>query len=159
MIWSGLLKLLLGLTLAIALLVGGGVATALYLINKVATPPAKPIFANDKKVKAQRPLSSTTDKRQQVSAVKPSTTPTPIQAISPKLLETGAYQARVTWPQGLLLRSEPNFEAERIGGLGYNQQIVVLEESLDKSWQRVRPEDSEQEGWIRTGNTERIEQE
>ena len=156
--WSSLVKLLRGSILAIALLVGGGVAMALYLINKVSTPPAKPIFANDKKVKAQRPPSSTTD-TQTVSVDKPNTTPSPLQTIAPKPLEPGAYQARVTWPQGLLLRSEPNFEAERIGGVGYNQQIVVLEESLDKSWQRVRPEDSEQAGWIRAGNTERIEQE
>ena len=156
MMLSGLIKLLLGLSLAIAILVGSGVATALYLMNKVTTPPSKPMFANDPNVKAQRPPDPT-DKRQTASVATPSATPTPIQT-SPKPLDVGAYQARVTWPQGLLLRSEPNFDAERVGGVGYNQQIVVLEESIDKSWQRVRPEDGEQEGWIRAGNTERIEE-
>ena len=150
MIWSSLAKLLLGFTLAIALLIGGGVAAALYFMNKVSTPPPKPLFANEKpEIKPQRPPSSTTPL--------PSATPTPSETPSPKLLDPGAYKARVTWPQGLSLRSEPNFDAQRIGSLDYNQQIVVLEESADKNWQRVRLEDSEQEGWVKAGNTERVE--
>ncbi len=50
-----------------------------------------------------------------------------------KPLEPGAYQARVTWSQGLSLRSEPNGDAERVGSAAYNQQIVVLGESADKT--------------------------
>lgn len=157
MIWSNLAKLLLGFILAIALLMFGGVATALYLMVKVATVPPKPVFANDKpKVLAQRPRSSTTAKRTTVSTAKPSATPASSQTSSSPL-EPGAYQARVTWSEGLSLRSEPNQDGERIGSLGYNQPIVVLAESPDKKWQRVRLEDSEQEGWIKAGNTARVE--
>ncbi len=160
MLLANLVKFLLGFILAIALLIGGGVAAALYFMNQSTTPPPKPTFANDKPaVKAKLPPASTTTKPTPLPADQPSPTPTPSQTPSPKPLEPGAYRARVTWPQGLSLRSEPNFDAERIGGADYNQQIVVLEESADKNWQRVRLEDSEQEGWVKAGNTERVEEE
>lgn len=152
MIWSGLTKFLIGFTLAITLLIGGGVATAMYFMYRVTIPPPKPVFANDKpRVRTQRPPDSVT--------AKPSATPTPSEAPSPKLLEPGAYKARVTWSEGLSMRSEPNMDAERVGSVLYNQQIVVLEESTDKNWQRVRLEDGEQKGWIKAGNTERAEEE
>jgi hypothetical protein len=34
---------------------------------------------------------------------------------------------------------------------------VVLEESSDKNWQKVRLEDGQQEGWVKAGNTKRTE--
>lgn len=157
MIWSGLAKLLIGLSLASSLLIGGGVAIALYFRYKVTAHPPKPVFANETMVQAKRPHDSTTAKRPTVSADKSSTTPTPSKAPSPKPLKPGTYHARITWSEGLLLRSEPNLDAERIGGVSYNQQVVVLSESTDKIWQRIRLEDSQQEGWIKAGNTTRIE--
>jgi hypothetical protein len=47
-------------------------------------------------------------------------------------------------------------ESTSVGGVEYNETVVVLEESADKEWQRVRLEDGSQEGWIKAGNTERI---
>ena len=158
MIRSGLIKFLLGFSLAIALIVGGGVATAAYFLYKVTILPAKPVFANDKptvKAKAKKPPDAATAKRTSQPATKPSATPTSNNP-SPEPLEPGAYEARVTWPQGLSLRSEPNQDAERVGSLDYNQQIVVLQESTDKNWQQVRLKDSEQKGWVKAGNTKRI---
>lgn len=148
MIWSGLTKFFLGFILAIALIVGGGVATAVYFLYKVTILPPKPVFANDKPtVKAKNSSNSVTAKP---------TSPTSSKTPSPKPLESGAYQARVTWPQGLSLRSEPNQDAERVGSVDYNQQIVVLKESIDKNWQMVRLKDGEQKGWVKAGNTERL---
>lgn len=153
--WSSLVKLLLGVILAIAILMGGGVVTALYFMFKVTTPPPKPMFANDKQsVKAQRSPNSKTAKRTLVSAKQPSAIPNST-APSSKPLEPGAYKARVTWSQGLSLRSEPDLDAERTGSAAYNQLIVVLGESADKNWQRVRLEDGEQEGWIKAGNIQK----
>jgi hypothetical protein len=34
---------------------------------------------------------------------------------------------------------------------------VVLEESPDKEWQRIRVEDGNREGWVKGGNTEKVE--
>lgn len=151
---------MLGFILAIALLIGGGVSVALYFVSKVSTLPPKPIFANDTAtVKAKTPTASTTAKNTTVPTTQPSAIPTPSEISPQPALEPGAYEARVTWSEGLILRSEPNIDAERIGSAGYNQQIRVLEESIDKNWQRIRLDDSEQEGWVKAGNIERINQE
>ena len=147
MIWSNLAKLLIGFILAIAVLLGGGVALAVYFMYKVSTPPPRPVFANETtKVKVQRSPTKT-------AAPKPSEA-----APTSKPLEPGAYHAKVTWPQGLVMRSEPNSDAEHIGSAGYEQQVVVLQESADKNWQRVRFENGEQEGWVKAGNTERVKE-
>ncbi|MEH2461375.1 SH3 domain-containing protein [Nostoc sp.] len=163
---SGLTKFILGFLLAIAVLVGGGVAVALYFMNRTGIPPAKPVFSNDSpSVKAQAP--KTTEPGGGKPSLKPGTqtqssassTPTesPKATPSPKPLPSGAYRGRVSWSQGLSLRSQPNQEAERIGGVGFNQKIIVLEESEDKSWQKIRLEGSEQEGWVKAGNTEKVD--
>lgn len=149
--WS-LVKLLLGVILAIAILMGAGVATALYFMFKVTTPPPKPIFANDKPSLTQRSPDSKTAKR--TPPAKRPTTPNSTTSSS-KPLEPGTYKARVTWAQGLSLRSGPNLDAERTGSAAYNQLIVVLGESSDKNWQRVRLENGEQEGWIKAGNIQK----
>lgn len=150
--WSNLVKLLLGVILAIAILTGAGVATALYFMFKVTTPPPKPIFANDKPSLTHSPDSKTA-KRTPSPAKRP-TTPNSTTSSS-KPLEPGTYKARVTWSQGLSLRSEPNLDAERTGSATYNQLVVVLGESPDKNWQRVRLENGEQEGWIKAGNIQK----
>ncbi len=71
-------------------------------------------------------------------------------------MEPGAYRAKVTWADGLSLRSEPDSSSESIGSLNYNQKIVVLSDD-NKNWQRVRSEESGKEGWVRAGNTERVD--
>lgn len=154
--WKGIFKFFLGVSLAIALLIGGGVAAALYFFFQVTSAPPKPIFVNDKpSVKAQ---VNSTPNTANSSAPTPQTTatsstPTP----TPQALAAGTYKARVTWADGLSVRSEPNLDSERIAGAAYNEELIVLEESADKSWQRVRLDNSQQEGWIKAGNTQRVE--
>jgi len=159
MTWSGIGKFLLGIILAIAILIGGSAVLALYFMYKVTTPPPKPVFANDKvTIKAQTPPSSNPPQPTPSLAAQSSAEATLSESSSANPLEPGAYKARVTWNEGLILRSEPNLDAERIGGLEHDQRIVVLEESADKKWQRVRLEDGEQEGWIKAGNIERVQE-
>jgi hypothetical protein len=156
---SALVKLFLGVVIAIALLVSGSVALALIFINRAATPPPKPIFANDTAaVKKEAKGSTSSVAAESKVAAKPSAKPSPSEsAASP--LASGTYAARVTWEQGLSVRSEPSLEAERIGSVDYNQQVIVLEESQDKKWERIRLEDDELEGWVKSGNTERVKSE
>jgi hypothetical protein len=163
---SGLTKFILGFFLAIAVLIGGGAAIALYFMNRTGIPPAKPVYSNDSpSVKAQAP------KITEPGGAKPSLTPgtstksspssTPTPTESPKAtkpLPPGAYRGRVNWAEGLSLRSQPNQEAEKIGGVSFNQKIIILSESDDKAWQKIRLEGSEQEGWVKAGNTEKIDQ-
>jgi cytoskeletal protein RodZ len=146
--WKNVIKFLLGISLALAILVSGGVAAALYFLHRVATPPAKPIFSNDTAEVKARGTSTASS-----AAATTNTT----EAASPSL-PPGTYKARVTWAQGLSVRSEPSLEAERIAGVGYNEELTVLEISSDKGWQKIRIDNSEQEGWVKAGNVERIEE-
>ncbi|MEH2067993.1 MAG: SH3 domain-containing protein [Nostoc sp.] len=164
---SGLIKYILGIFLALAVLVGGGVAVALYFMNRTGIAPAKPIFSNDSpSVKAQAPKATqpggkptSTPGATTQSSPKPTSTPTPTESPkatpSPKPLPSGAYRGRVSWAEGLILRAQPNQDAERIGGVGFNQKIIILEQSEDKAWQKIRLENTEQEGWVKAGNTEK----
>ncbi|OUL21232.1 SH3 domain-containing protein [Nostoc sp. 106C] len=166
--FSNVLKFILGFFLAIAILIGTGVATALYFMNRTAIPPTKPVFSNDhptqrtQTVKATEKVATKTSSSPETSP-SPTPSPTPTSTESPKTQESpkplppGAYQGKVTWSQGLSLRTEPKQDAERVGGVGFNQKVVILEESDDKLWQKIRQEDTNQEGWVKAGNTERIE--
>jgi hypothetical protein len=163
MIISNVLKYILGIFLAIVVLIGGGAATALYLMNRTAIPPTKPIFANDSPtIKAQAPKTpgaSPALTPVEAQTPKPNPTPTlsPDTTESKKPLPPGAYPARVSWSQGLILRAEAKQDAERIGGVGFNQKIVVVEESEDKVWQKIRLEGSDKEGWVKAGNTQKVD--
>lgn len=153
---AGVAKFVIGVSLAIALMIGGSVLVGLYFMYKVTSHPPKPVFSNEKvnqkvAAKAKNPPQVITEPLPSATAPKPSET----KSVEP--LAPGTYKARVNWSQGLSLRAEPNADALRIGGLDYNQQIVVLEESADKNWQKVRLADGEQEGWIKAGNLERQE--
>ena len=153
MSFSGLVKFLIGFFLAISLLLVAGGATAYYFLTKLSTPPAKPMYGNDKSVlKAKAAIAS--KKPTPTSSAPASPTPT-----ASTQLEPGAYIASVTWPEGLSLRENPSLEASRVGGVGFNQRVVVIKESDDKRWQQVRLENGEQQGWIKAGNVKRVDSE
>lgn len=157
MVLVNLAKFVLGVSLAIAILIGGSAIGTLYFMYTVASRPPKPTFTNERVASTQSSPSATPSPVKPVSSTQSSPQPTPTPDSSPEPLEPGTYRARVTWEQGLSLRAEPTFDAERTGGLEYNQQIVVLSESADKNWQKVRLADGEQEGWIKAGNIERVQ--
>ncbi|HAG84966.1 MAG TPA: peptide-binding protein [Cyanobacteria bacterium UBA12227] len=155
---SGIFKFLIGFVLGIFILAAGGVAAGYYFYTKLSVNPPRPLFAEEQKPESptvdQRTSSSTTSKSS--PANKPSPSPTPSESPEEKELPPGAYKARVSWSEGLSLRDAPGLEANRIGGVAYNQEIIILKESDDKRWQQVRVVDGDQEGWIKAGNIERI---
>ena len=143
-------KFLVGVLLAIVLMAGASVAAALYFAAKLTTVPERPVFPNDKtavQIAGAKPQST----------VKASPVSDFSDAPSPKPLEPGAYRALITQPIGLILRDSANRDANRIGGVGYKEKVVVLEDSPDKEWQRIRVEDGNREGWVKGGNTEKVE--
>ncbi|MGK7905495.1 MAG: SH3 domain-containing protein [Hormoscilla sp.] len=123
---SYITQFLLGLAIASALVGAVSLESARFFMTKMTAPPPKPMFAND------------ADGKKQDSGLPP-----------------GTYEARVTWPEGLILRDRPSYNSLRIGGIGYHERVLVLGVSSDKVWQRVRVSDSFQEGWVKGGNTER----
>ncbi|MBW4474934.1 MAG: SH3 domain-containing protein [Stenomitos rutilans HA7619-LM2] len=153
MSWSDLVKVLSGVLLAIALMVGGCFLAAQYVIAQFTAPPPKPMFPNDNPSKATaQPVPSAKPVAAQPSP-KPSPSASPTPSATPS---TTGYRARITLSQGLNLRESPSRDAARIGGVVANARITVLEESPDRQWQRIRLEDSGREGWVKAGYAERV---
>ena len=162
---TNLLKFILGFVLALAVLLGTGLTVALYFVNRTVVSPSKPIFANDhpssqpKKPKTSpKPQSKKSATPTPKPTPKPTETPTETPTPTPKPIPPNAYTGNVTWVEGLSMRSEPNTNSPSIGGVGGNKKVIVLEESDDKKWQKIRIADTDQEGWVKAGNIQRSEQ-
>lgn len=142
---SSVVKFLLGTILGISILLGASVAVGYYLLTRLTQTPPKPIFANDVRA-TNLPAKVTKTPTTSSSA-----------AGNPTASKPSGYRALVVFPDGLLLRDSPSVDANQIGGVAYNQEVVVLEESSDQLWQRVRVETEGIEGWVKAGYTERAE--
>ena len=138
----GLIKFSIGFILALTILAGGSVAAGLYFVTRLTELPPRPVFDNDKSLVASAGSGTPAAKQN-----------TPGKS---KTLPPGAYQARVTWPDGLILRDRASYDANSIGGIGFNKNVIVLEITSDKEWEKVRLENTTQEGWVKGGNTEKI---
>lgn len=151
---SGIAKFFIGFFIGIFLLVGSGAVAAYYFWTKLSAIPPKPVFAEErpKASPVAKKVSSPPASNPQVSS-KPTATESPSPT---KELPPGAYKARVSWSEGLSLRDAPGPEANRIGGVAFNQDVFVLKESDDQKWQQVRLVNGDQEGWIKAGNIERV---
>ncbi len=140
-------QFVLGVTLAIGLLFASGMAATRYLLTRVATPPPRPTFPNDPSPSPIAPPAAP-------SAVASPAAPAASPAASPSPATEG-FAARVNQPIGLILRQEASADAAQIGGVDFNQQVTVLQDSPDGGWQKIRLTDGS-EGWVKGGNTERI---
>lgn len=149
-IFSGLIKFLIGFILALAILAGGSVAAGLYFVTRLTELPPRPVFDNEQPVKP-KPSSPTPAAKQNTPANSSSNSSANSTTLAP-----GTYLARVIWQDGLILRDRPSFDAKSIGGVDFNKNVIVLETTSDKEWERVRVEGANQEGWVKGGNTEKI---
>ncbi len=177
--FSGLLQFILGFFLGIFALLGATSLIGYLMFSRLAANPPKPTFPEENKpaVKAtpkvdktaEKPESQTkpeaTSSPESKAEAKPSPTPTatpsPTPSPSPQAKEEelpkGAYKAKVIWSGGLSLRSNPNTDSERVGGVGYDANLIVLETSADGTWAKVRSPESGQEGWVKAGNLKKQE--
>ncbi len=153
---SGVFQFLLGFFLGIFLLVGGTASLAYVVFSRMNANPEKPTFAEEKPPETtaktdSQPVSKQDGKTQPVKEVA-ATEP----VVKKEKLPDGAYRAKVTWSTGLSLRSQPASDANRIGGVGYNAELIILKTSADGDWQQVRIPNSQQEGWVKAGNVAKI---
>ncbi|HEY9741885.1 MAG TPA: SH3 domain-containing protein [Coleofasciculaceae cyanobacterium] len=150
---AGIAKFIVGFIIGIVLLMGSTVAVAFYFWTKLSVVPPKPIFAEERAKPSQAAKKSTSPTASNSqSLTKPTAAESPDKPLPP-----GAYKARVTWSEGLILRDAPGADANRSGGVTFNQEVYVLKESDDQRWQQVRLVQGTQEGWIKAGNIERID--
>jgi hypothetical protein len=169
--FSGLLQFILGFFLGITILVGLTSALGYLMFSRLAATPSKPVFSEENKSK---PKATTADKKaSEKSAAKPEASPSPKATTaspspevspspspSPKAKEDlpqGAYKAKVTWSEGLSLRSNPSKDSERMSGVDYDDELIVLETSADGVWAKVRSANGGQEGWVKVGNFKKTE--
>ncbi len=151
----GLTKLVFGVSLALVLHFLTGVATARYFMAKLSVLPPKPVFSND----AIETQTGTADVAQADAAQETAAAPEVQPEASPEVeIENppGSYEAIVVQPIGLVLRGGPSLEFEQIGGVDYNEEVLVLKESEDGRWLNVRVPSSGLDGWVKAGNTERV---
>ena len=169
---SATVQFILGFVLGISLIAGISGAALFAYYKKMSVLPKRPVYpeptanleseADTAETFADiEPIESiaTEDELEKSSVVTNQTEEAEAEAEEPEEVEpelpANAYRAVVTWPQGLSLRAEPSVNAGRIGGIDANASIIILENSADGEWQRVRLPWSNQEGWVKAGNTER----
>ncbi|HEY9695026.1 MAG TPA: SH3 domain-containing protein [Oculatellaceae cyanobacterium] len=156
-----LAKFVVGFLAGVVLLLFGSAAAGLFLFSTLSATPPKPVFPEEKQ---QKKVTNTNTKSSTVAATNSRLVSTTVASPSPSpsasqepQLEPGAYKARVKWQSGLSMRSEANFESNKVGGVAYNQEVVVLQDSDDKQWQKVRVVETNEEGWVKAGNLERAD--
>ena len=150
-------QFILGFLIGVALLAAGVAGATYVFLSSMTYNPPKPVFSEEteqpeakpKTVKTNQPSAQPTEASQVESEPEPEPEPE-------EELPAGAYRATVTWSEGLSIRAEPEQDAERTGGVEYNREVIVLKESGDRNWQQIRIPGSEQEGWVKAGNVEKI---
>lgn len=157
--FSGFAQLIIGFTVAILLVVGGSIAASLYLVARLTALPPKPDFsAHSSKTTIAAPSSTPSPRSSGKPATAPSPSPSasPSPSPSPSPTPAGLYKAKVVWPEGLVIRSEPNYEAASVGGVAFDTEVTVLEEQDAGEWQRIRSASGD-EGWVVGGNLATID--
>lgn len=159
MSWGGLIRFLTGFVLAIAIIFFAGINATRYILTRLTAPPPRPTFPNDRpSLNASESPAATEGETETASdsqlseAPSPEATPTASPTSS-----SGLYQARVTQSIGLVVRAEPSRDAAQVGGVAYEQEITVIGESPDGEWLQVRVAENGPEGWIKSGNTTRLD--
>ena len=156
-------KTFTGLLLAAVLLAIGSYFAVNYAYNQLMQLPPKPTFPNDNPNFIKKNKSKSTGKNitlPQKDDEKPGDKQNgkdkPKEKEEPKLkpLPAGAFEGRVTYPQGLVLRSSAAQDSGTIGGLEFNETLTVVETPLDGEWQKVRTS-KDKEGWVRGGNIQK----
>lgn len=157
----GLLKFILGVSLAIAIIGASGLYGARYVMTRLSASPERPFFPEEGPSSFTGGSGNGDGTPETVDSDAPNDTSSPeadepVDSVTQSELEAGAYEARVIQPIGLILRQGPDVSTTQIGGIAYNEGVIVLSESSDQRWIKVRLPDSGVEGWVKNGNTEKL---
>jgi Bacterial SH3 domain len=148
-----ILQFLLGSVLGLSLMAAVGAGALFIVVQQLTARPPRPTFENDDPNFAARQRQ--TPKPSPSGSGSPGESPSPSDSPSPSASPEGSYRATVSFPDGLSVRDAP--DGTQIGGVGYQETLIVLEESSDKRWLKVRSEATQIEGWIKAGNVTKVE--
>ncbi|GAB4314639.1 MAG: hypothetical protein Kow0091_21710 [Geminocystis sp.] len=155
---SSLFQFLIGFFLGIILFTAGIAGGAYFFLTQVSGNPPKPSFPEENSAVEEIPQPDESSNQAETATEETAkeTQETTTNEETEDLPE-GAYRGKVIWSTGLSLRAEPGIDSERIGGVGYNWEIIILGTSDDGGWQKIRIPSSGQEGWVKAGNIEKID--
>lgn len=170
----GMVKFILGVSLALLLMSFIGVAATRYFMARLAAQPPRPTFPNDTvetlgEIGEPEPPAAEAEDLPAFGTDSASPPSNPAAPAASPAAETAApqeatspapegYPAQVTQPIGLIIRAEPDRDAEHVGGIEYQQKLTIVGESADGEWLQIRL-DNGQSGWVKSGNTERLDPE
>ncbi|MEO0539987.1 MAG: SH3 domain-containing protein [Cyanobacteria bacterium P01_A01_bin.105] len=144
----GLSKLVIGISLALAIIGLAGIATTKYFLTRLTNLPERPVYSNDN----PSPQQSSADAFTAPADTPPTASEAEEAPAQPEAeaspAEAALYEATVVQTIGLLVRSGPGPEHGQLGGVDFQDQLTVLEES--NGWLRVRS-DNNLEGWVKGG--------
>lgn len=154
----GLSKFVLGIILAMLIMSIAGLAMAKFFMSRIAELPERPTYENDLP-EDQQPRSEPAGQSVPESEGPPAVVqaaeaekPAEDERADNETLADGEYRAVVNQPVGLVLRDGPGADYAQVGGLEYQQSMVVLSE--DAGWLEVRLSNG-RTGWIKDGNVSR----
>ncbi|WP_204106290.1 MULTISPECIES: SH3 domain-containing protein [Spirulina sp. CCY15215] len=149
---SSIGQFILGIVLGISILGISGAAAGYYFFSKMAVVPSKPVYPEE------RPQSSE-DSAKEGEGEGTGEEEVVSEPEAPKVpLPEGAYRVRVNWPDGLSLRDKPDFDADRLEVIPYDAEMIVLRSNEDGTWDWIRIPGTNKEGWVKAGNSDRIEE-
>ncbi len=152
---SGCIRVFLGIFITLALIGAGAYAVSRHYIEKYGAIPDKPVFPEEQGV-AFSPMQTRAPNppaEEGEAGAKPAETTAAAKPTPPKPAPAGDL-AWVTWPEGLLVRSEASLNGEQVGGIEYKREVYLLETSGDQAWQRIKVANGDLEGWVKGGNLE-----
>ncbi len=151
----GLSKFVLGIILAMLIMSIAGLAMARFFMTRMVELPERPTYENDLP-EADRPKPTAPAPEAEGDAPKAAASESEKPEEKPKdeedALQAGEYKATVNQPVGLILREGPGADYGEVGGLAYQQSIVVVAE--DSGWLKVKLSNG-QIGWVKDGNVSR----
>lgn len=140
------IQLIIGMTIGLICLgAAAGGAGYYFFITQMTTRPPKPVFAEERA--GGKPVAVKPNPKSTVT-VKPIKQDPNVIAQLP----AAAYDAKVTWKDGLSLKKEPKPGAEKLGGVAFNGKVAIIKTSDDKQWLLVRSATNNLQGWVKAGN-------
>ncbi len=123
---------------------------ALYFATRLSGRPPKPTFANQEQTTKTEVSQKSSSSSSASTPASPPPSPSPSPSPTPP---PGSQPALVTWPEGLILRGAPTYEADRIGGLPYEGKVYIIKDSANRVWEKVWVPEDNKTGWVKAGNT------
>ena len=158
----GLSKFVLGIILAMLVMSIAGLSMARFFMTRMVELPERPTYENDLP-ESERPRAAAVETERDEEGAPVAITaeeaeaereeaPEPEPEETEDDLPEGEYRATVNQPVGLILRDGPGTSYAQIGGLDYQESMIVFAE--EDGWLNVELSNG-RTGWIKDGNVDR----